>query len=67
MIILHYCTVRINKLVPRDQEARSLRDLLDKIVMMYSLSCLEKHLSTFYQGLLNFFFAQLFELKNMNK
>ncbi|OXU18462.1 hypothetical protein TSAR_010776 [Trichomalopsis sarcophagae] len=50
MIVLNYCTARINNLLPPSQEARSLKNVLDKLVLMYSLSCLEKHLSTFYQG-----------------
>lgn len=61
MIVLNYCTTRINNLLPPSQEARSLRNVLDKLVLMYSLTCLEKHLSTFYQGL---YIAQHLEEKN---
>ncbi|CAB0036875.1 unnamed protein product [Trichogramma brassicae] len=49
-IILHYCMLRINKLVPKDNEAKGLSNILDKLVMMYSLTRLEKHMVTFYQG-----------------
>jgi hypothetical protein len=51
MIVLYYCLDRLKKLVPPDLEAKSLRNVLDKLILLYSLKCLEEHLSTFYQGL----------------
>ncbi|XP_011503376.1 PREDICTED: peroxisomal acyl-coenzyme A oxidase 3 [Ceratosolen solmsi marchali] len=50
MIVLDYCTARIKKLVPPEPEAETLRNVLDKLILLFSLKCLEKYLSIFYQG-----------------
>ncbi|XP_058806561.1 peroxisomal acyl-coenzyme A oxidase 3 [Phymastichus coffea] len=50
MIVLHYCTMRIKNLLPSIADARSLRVVLNNLVLLYSLTCIDKHLSSFYQG-----------------
>ncbi|KAJ8679842.1 hypothetical protein QAD02_015629 [Eretmocerus hayati] len=50
MIILYYCNQRLEKLIPPTPEAETLNELLNKLVLIYSLTCLEKHLALFYQG-----------------
>ncbi|XP_048507649.1 peroxisomal acyl-coenzyme A oxidase 3 isoform X2 [Athalia rosae] len=50
MIVQKYCMIRIRRLVPSTPENRSLEIVLEKLLLLYSLSCLEKHLATLYQG-----------------
>lgn len=50
MLVQKYCIIRLTRLVPSNPESRSLALLLEKILLLYSLSCLEKHLATLYQG-----------------
>ncbi|XP_023247307.1 peroxisomal acyl-coenzyme A oxidase 3 isoform X2 [Copidosoma floridanum] len=49
-IVTSYCLVRLNKTIPEAPEAASLKIVLNKLVLLYSLCCLEKHLTIFYQG-----------------
>ncbi|CAD6241119.1 GSCOCG00009152001-RA-CDS [Cotesia congregata] len=50
MIILKYCTTRIDKVINSIPSNESLKVVLEKMMLLYSLSCLEKHLATFYRG-----------------
>lgn len=50
MIIIKYCTTRIDKVINSIPSNESLKVVLEKMMLLYSLSCLEKHLATFYQG-----------------
>lgn len=50
MIVIRYCVVRIDNLLPQDVRVKNLRDVLEKLILLYSLTCLEKHLASFYQG-----------------
>lgn len=50
MIVIRYCVVRIDNLLPNDAKVKNLRIVLEKLILLYSLTCLEKHLATFYQG-----------------
>lgn len=50
MIVLSYSTNRIKRLLPNDPEANSIILVLKKLLLLYSLTCLEKHLDSFYQG-----------------
>ncbi|XP_012277818.1 peroxisomal acyl-coenzyme A oxidase 3 [Orussus abietinus] len=48
--VLKYCNIRVNKVVRPGPSTGSMKTVLDKLILLYSLSCLEKHLTTFYQG-----------------
>lgn len=50
MIVQKYCLARLRRLVPSNPGMRGLAQVLDKLLLLYSLSCLEKHLATLYQG-----------------
>ncbi|XP_034938028.1 peroxisomal acyl-coenzyme A oxidase 3 isoform X2 [Chelonus insularis] len=50
MIILKYCTIRLDKVLDNSDHDRNLREVSEKMMLLYSLSCLEKHLASFYQG-----------------
>ncbi|XP_015603182.1 peroxisomal acyl-coenzyme A oxidase 3 [Cephus cinctus] len=50
MIVLKYAIIRLNNLLPNQPQSQSLRVVSEKLLLLYSLSCLEKHLATFYQG-----------------
>lgn len=48
--VLDLCVVRLNNLIPLVSETKNLRIVLDKLILLYGLNCIEKHLTTFYQG-----------------
>lgn len=50
MIVLQYCIIRLQKLIPDEPQAQGLKVVLEKLVLLYSLSSLEKYLTIFYQG-----------------
>ncbi|XP_014300019.1 peroxisomal acyl-coenzyme A oxidase 3 [Microplitis demolitor] len=50
MIILKYCTIRLDKVIKTIPSNKSLKIVLNNMMLLYSLSCLEKHLASFYQG-----------------
>ncbi|XP_046426011.1 peroxisomal acyl-coenzyme A oxidase 3 isoform X2 [Neodiprion virginianus] len=50
MIVQKYCIVRLKRLIPTRSDTRTLELVLDKVLLLYTLSCLEKHLATLYQG-----------------
>ncbi|KAK0178954.1 hypothetical protein PV327_007790 [Microctonus hyperodae] len=50
MIILKYCTMRLNSVMKPDVSLRNLEGVLDKLLLLYFLSCMEKHLTSLYQG-----------------
>ncbi|XP_015115558.1 peroxisomal acyl-coenzyme A oxidase 3 [Diachasma alloeum] len=50
LTVIRYSVRRIEKMLPRGNPHQSLVAVLDKCLLLYSLSCLEKHLPSFYQG-----------------
>ncbi|XP_033226187.1 peroxisomal acyl-coenzyme A oxidase 3-like [Belonocnema kinseyi] len=50
VIVIRYCTTRVDNLLPPDPRVKNLRVVLEKLILLYSLTCLEKHLASFYQG-----------------
>lgn len=50
-VVLEYCMIRIRKrLNDEEPEGRCLNAVLEKLLLLHSLVCLDKHLATFYQG-----------------
>ncbi|XP_063973810.1 peroxisomal acyl-coenzyme A oxidase 3-like isoform X2 [Diachasmimorpha longicaudata] len=50
MVVIKYSMRRIEKMLPSGTPHQSLVAVLKKCLLLYSLSCLDKHLPTFYQG-----------------
>lgn len=50
MIIIKYCTIRLENLNWQRPENHNLKIVLERLLLLYSLSCLEKHLASLYQG-----------------
>lgn len=50
MIVLKYCTMKLNKITDTDDSSQKLKEVLIKLMLLYFLSCVENHLTSLYQG-----------------
>ncbi|XP_043273425.1 peroxisomal acyl-coenzyme A oxidase 3-like [Venturia canescens] len=50
MTVVKYCMTRLENSHWETPRKRNVKSVLEKLLLLYSLSCLEKHLASFYQG-----------------